>query len=249
MTPGDGAGGVGAASVIVSVVLTLLRQNSLAGTLAAVCRMIAFYDGRPGFACAWFYRKTMWAKPRDIVMQGVLPVLGGGLLLGAFIVACKLYAAPDYGATSIGGIGGVFLIGVGSLLLGVVLMFAYQAIAPEYFRGDTLPKRESSDLVLVGGGGRPTGMRLPDSQERTVIAPDLSNLPPGQTAADPRHGERFERPDDTDDLPAGELDADAVEDAVRAVIFHDVANGDHRCPPGAWVPVRFSSHRASSAMG
>ena len=77
------------------------------------------------------------------------------------------------------------------------MMFIWQAIAPAYFRGETLPKRDSSDLVLVGGGGKPTGLRLPDSVERTVIAPDLSNLPPGQTAVDPRTGERFVK--DTDD--------------------------------------------------
>ncbi|MCW2756354.1 MAG: amino acid transporter, partial [Nocardioidaceae bacterium] len=132
---------------------------------------------------------------RDILMQGVLPLLGGIMLLAAFVVACKLYADPDWGYTSIGGIGGVFLLGIGSLLLGVVLMFVWEAMAPAYFRGETLPKRDSGDLILVGGGDMPTGVRLPDSVERTVIARDLSNLPPGQTAIDPRTGEVFEKQD------------------------------------------------------
>jgi hypothetical protein len=35
-----------------------------------------------------------------------------------------------------------------------------------------------------------------------VIAPDLSNLPPGQAAVDPRTGERFEKPADEDPPPA-----------------------------------------------
>jgi hypothetical protein len=30
------------------------------------------------------------------------------------------------------------------------------------------------------------GLALPDSREETVIAPDLSNLPPGQKPLDPR---------------------------------------------------------------
>ena len=68
-------------------------------------------------------------------------------------------------------------------------MFAWQAVAPEYFRGETLPKRDSADLVLMGVGPEVgegvVGLRLPDSRESTVIAPDLSNLPPGQTAIDP----------------------------------------------------------------
>jgi hypothetical protein len=107
----------------------------------------------------------MWRKPRDVLMQGVLPLLGGLLLLAFFFIAAKTYANPDYGYTSIAGVGGVFLIGIGSLLLGVVLMFVYQAIAPAYFRGDTLPKAQSADLVLVGGGDRPEGVRPPDDEE------------------------------------------------------------------------------------
>lgn len=91
---------------------------------------IVFYYGLIGFACVWFYRKTMWEKPRDILMQGIIPFLGGLLLLGFFLVACKTYSAKDYGYTHIGAIDGVFVIGIGSLLLGVVLMVIYERIAP-----------------------------------------------------------------------------------------------------------------------
>jgi amino acid transporter len=196
LTPSDSTIWMGAVSIVFYVGLTLLSSNILADTIGAVGLMIAFYYGLTGFACVWFYRKTMWAKPRDMVMQGLFPLLGGIILLGAFIVACKLYAEPDYGYTSIAGIGGVFLIGIGSLLLGVVLMFAWQAVAPEYFRGETLRKHDSNDLILIGGGDMPTGVRLPDSRERTVINPDLSNLPPGQTAIEPATGERFVKGDE-----------------------------------------------------
>ena len=195
LTPTDSTIWMGGVSIFFYVGLTLISENILADTIEAVGLMIAFYYGLTGFACVWFYRKTMWSSPRDIIMQGLFPLLGGTILLVAFVWAAKLYAAPDWGAggTHIGSVGGVFLLGIGSLLFGAVLMFIWQALAPEYFRGETLPKRDSSDLVLVGGGGKPTGLRLPDSVERTVIAPDLSNLPPGRTAVDPRTGERFVR--------------------------------------------------------
>jgi hypothetical protein len=39
-------------------------------------------------------------------------------------------------------------------------------------------------------------VRLPDTGERTVIAPDLSNLPPGQEALDPTTGKHVRRPED-----------------------------------------------------
>ena len=193
LTPSESTIWMGVVSIVFYVGLTLVSSNILADTIGAVGLLIAFYYGLTGFACVWFYRKTMWSSPRNILMQGVLPTLGGIILLGAFLVACKLYAEPDYGYTSIAGIGGVFLLGIGSLLLGLVLMLVWQAVAPAYFRGETLPKRDAGDLVLLGGGPMPAGVRLPDTNERTVIAPDLSNLPPGQTAVDPRTGERYGR--------------------------------------------------------
>jgi amino acid transporter len=205
LTPTDSTIWMGVVSIVFYVGLTLVSENILADTIAAVGLLIAFYYGLTGFACVWFYRKTMWRKPRDVVMQGVLPLLGGILLLVFFFIACDTYRDPDYGYTSIGSIGGVFLIGVGSLLLGLVLMFVYQGIAPAYFRGETLPKRDSGDLVLVGGGDHPVGVRLPDSNEQTVIAPDLSNLPPGAEAVDQATGRHVRRedaekdPEDTDE--------------------------------------------------
>ncbi len=80
-------------------------------------------------------------------------------------------------------------------------MVVWNAINPEYFAGTTLPRRSSADLVLVGGGGRPVGIRLPDSLERTVIASDLSNLPPGGTAIDPHTGAEITRPSLTKPRP------------------------------------------------
>ena len=190
LTPTDSTIWMGGVSIVFYVALTLVSQNILADTIAAVGLMIAFYYGLTGFACAWFYRKTMWSSPRDIVMQGVLPTLGGLMLLGAFVWACKTYEDPAYGFTSLWGIGGVFLLGVGSLVAGVILMFVWQALSPGYFRGQTLPVRDSTDLVLAPGDGVVAHLGLPDSGPMpTVIAPDLSNLPPGQQAMNPLTGE------------------------------------------------------------
>ena len=114
LTPTDSTIWMGGVSIIFYVGLTLASENILADTIAAVGLMIAFYYGLTGFACVWFYRDDV-ERPRDVVMQGVLPLLGGLLLLAAFLLAAKTYADPDYGYTSIGAIGGVFLIGIGSL--------------------------------------------------------------------------------------------------------------------------------------
>ena len=90
--------------------------------------------------------------------------------------------------------------GWGIIAADVIVMANLAAIAgmsPSYFRGETLPMRHSAELLLVPGEGSVAHLGLPDSGEMpTVIAPDLSNLPPGQHAIDPRTGETRSRDDD-----------------------------------------------------
>ena len=61
----------------------------------------------------------------------------------------------------------MFALGIGVLLLGVVLMLIWRVIAPPYFRGETLPHKSYSELVLVPATGSvvPT-VGLPDSGHR-----------------------------------------------------------------------------------
>jgi amino acid transporter len=185
---------MGVISVIFYVGLTLVSTDILADSIAAVGLLIAFYYGLTGFACVWFYRRTLTTSVRHFVMRGLFPFLGGVMLLGAFVIASYQYADPTYGATHIFGIGGVFLLGIGSLVLGVVLMLVWQRLHPAYFRGETLPKRAADELVLVHGGTQQPRVALPDSGEMaTVIAPDRSNLPPGATAVRPQDQEPPER--------------------------------------------------------
>jgi amino acid transporter len=177
---------MGIISIVFYVGLTLVSSNILADTIAAVGLLIAFYYGLTGFACAWFYRRTLTSSVRNFVMRGLFPLLGGFSLLGAFLVASYQYAQPDYGYTSLAGIGGVFVIGIGSLVLGVILMFVWQARHSDYFRGETLPKRVADELVLAGQEREHGEVALPDSGGMaTIVAPDLSNLPPGQRAVHP----------------------------------------------------------------
>jgi hypothetical protein len=93
----------------------------------------------------------------------------------------------------------VFVIGIGALVLGGVLMVVYRVVAPSFFRGETLPRRGAHDLILAGMAQEPASEReslgmpgagMPD----IVIAPDLSNLPEGATTIDPETGETLHGP-------------------------------------------------------
>lgn len=184
LTPTVATVWMGAVSIIFYVGLTMVSDNVLSDSIAAVGLMIAFYYGLTGFAAVWFYRKDIFTGVHDFFMKGLLPFLGGVMLLTAFVIASYQYADPEYGYTTFAGIGGVFVIGIGALLLGVVLMMVWNAKAPAFFRGETLPKRHSGDLILELAG-EPETVRLPDSGLPDVtIAPDLSNLPEGYVAVE-----------------------------------------------------------------
>jgi amino acid transporter len=174
---------MGAVSIAFYVGLTIVSDNVLQDSIAAVGLLIAFYYGMTGFACVWEFRRDL-RTTRDVVMRFVIPLLGGIILLAIFVLAIIEYADPEYGSTVLFGVGGVVVIGIGTLLLGAVLMFVYNAIAPAYFRGETL-RAGTPDLLLEppADQGR---LRLPDSYEETVIAPDRSNLPPGREPFDPQ---------------------------------------------------------------
>jgi amino acid transporter len=182
LTPSVSTLWMGGVSIAFYVGLTIVSENVLADSILATGMLIAFYYGLTGFACVWEFRRDL-RTPRDVLMRFVLPLLGGVFLLVVFVLACFEYSSADAGETTLFGIGGPFLIGIGALVLGLLLMALYGRIAPAYFRGETL-KPGTGDLLLDDDGT--VTVALPDTNERTVIAPDRSNLPPGREPYDPR---------------------------------------------------------------
>ena len=156
MTPTWSTIGMGIASIAFYVVLTTLSSNVQGDTILSIGLMIAFYYGMTGFACPVFYRHTLTRSVKNFFQRGVVPFLGGLILLGAFIQACHNYWLVGPNADSYTSwkmpfaphweIGGVFLIGIGALLLGVVVMLVTWAFMPAFFRGETLPKRTAEEM-------------------------------------------------------------------------------------------------------
>jgi amino acid transporter len=198
LTPSVSTIVMGLVSILFYVLFTLVSRNLLTALIGSVGLMIAFYYGLTGFACAWFYRKNLTQSTRDFVMRGAVPLVGGVLLLVIFVYGLIQYAKPDWltddngNNVTIFGFGAVAVVGVGALVLGVVLMVVQWITAPDFFHGRTLSRRSSADLVLTPATAVEPTFGLPDSGDMpTVIAPDLSNLPPGETAVNPETGEEF----------------------------------------------------------
>ena len=131
------------------------------------------------------------------------------MLLAVFVYGTYNFAQPDWLTDDHGknvtifGIGAEAVVGIGGILIGVVLMIVWRLIRPDYFMGLTLP-RQTDDIVLAPESGvepafGTAGARLP----ATVIAPDFSNLPAGQT---PINADTLEVVDEPADLPPADPD-------------------------------------------
>ena len=188
---------MGVVSAVFYVLFTMVSPQLLTALIGSVGLMIAFYYGLTGFACVWFYRRTLTSNARDFVMRGVLPGLGGVMLLVGFVFALEQYAAPDWlqdptsgKNVTLLGFGAVAVVGVAAILLGVVLMVVWRLREPVFFEpGEPLGRRGHHDLILAGVPAVDETVRLPDSRlPDLVIAPDLSNLPVGATAIDAETG-------------------------------------------------------------
>ncbi|MCM6771997.1 APC family permease [Nocardia sp. CDC159] len=119
--------------------VTLLSEHALMDTVAALGIMICWYYGITAFACVWLLRGRRPAGPREAVLTRIFPLLGGAMLLVVFVVSVRESMDPANGSgAAIGGVGLVFFMGFGMLLLGAVLMLVMRRAHPAFFR-DELP--------------------------------------------------------------------------------------------------------------
>lgn len=152
-TPTVSTIGMGVVSIVFYAGLAALNPAALNDLIASIGLLIAFYYGLTGFAAAWRFRGEFGAGVRAALQRVILPLLGGVILFVAFVLTAFDSVAADFGETAFFGVGGVFLLGIGSILVGVVLMAVYNAIAPAYFTGRTM---RPGTVVTETGEVRPT---------------------------------------------------------------------------------------------
>jgi amino acid transporter len=140
-TPGRATVTAGIATGVFYTVMTLVSEHVLVDTIYALGLMICFYYALTAFACAWYFRADLLKSGRDLVFKGVFPVLGGVLLTAVFAKTLADMWDPAYGSgSSVLGVGSVFVIGVGLLALGVLIMSVMRRRSPAFFRGEVLTK-------------------------------------------------------------------------------------------------------------
>jgi len=158
---------MGAVSILLYAVMNYLSAGQvIKDSVDSLGVMIAFYYGLTGFSCTWFYRKNLTSSLRNLVMQGILPTVGGLILFFILGWSFWYYWQPVNSYTHWGifgrQIGGVFILDVGMLLLGFILMFTMQAFRPAFFRGELL-NRDSATLVTDDYVAKQTKPRLEET--------------------------------------------------------------------------------------
>lgn len=139
---------MGVVASIYYVGMTLISDNILQDSILSLGLAIAFYYGITGYACVWYFRRELFTSARNFLYRGLLPLLGALMLTYAFVQSAIDMYDVDYGYTVLLGIGGTFVLGIGALAFGVVLMLIWFAFprSKAFFRGESL-NRETPVLV------------------------------------------------------------------------------------------------------
>jgi len=143
---------IGVGGFTIYLVMTLVSQNSLADMVASLGLAVTFYYATAAYACVWTYRRTLRRSARDFWLRGAFPFIGAVAMTWAFVQSATDMYAPDYGKTHFGPVGGVFILGMGLLLLGVPVAALSALGSRDFFRGKTL--NAGTEIVVPVPGVR-----------------------------------------------------------------------------------------------
>jgi amino acid transporter len=177
LTPTVSTIGMGAISIVWTVLLLALNPNGdvLGDAITALGFMIAFYYGFTGIACVVYFRRRIFRSLKDFFFVGLVPLVGALMLFGIFGKAFHDYSKSGVNySPPIAGIQVPIFIGIGGLILGVILMFAFWPLQREFFR--RRPELPGPDGLAVGGVVAP-------EDEPPAPAERIGPAPTGSTTA------------------------------------------------------------------
>jgi amino acid transporter len=139
---------MGVVSVLFYVGMTIISGDILADTIESTSLAVALYYAITSFACIVYFRGHLVDTARNALFRLVLPLIGGLMMSAVFVFSAVSMFSPDYGTTTLLGTSGTFVMGVGSLALGFVVMAVWARMpgAREFFQGRSL-NRETPVLV------------------------------------------------------------------------------------------------------
>jgi amino acid transporter len=183
---------MGTAAIIYYIGMTIISQNILYDSIASIGLAITFYYSLTGYSSVWYFRKDLTDSVRDFVFKGLLPLLGAVILTWIFVQSLISLSDPvnNYSVLPgpLSGIGAAFLLGVGGLLIGALLMVVLSTrdYHKPFFAGETLT-RDTPVLVpedehaLVVSHDVPVGDHVDPDQVENVLDVLEEQAHPGHT--------------------------------------------------------------------
>ena len=141
---------MGVVSIVWYVGLTIVSENILFDSIAALGLMIAFYYGLTGFACVVYFRRDLFESVQELPARGRRAAdrrPDARLHLRQVVIDLAKPENSESGDSWLG-LGPPLVIAIGFLILGIVFMLLCWWNSPEFFRR----KLEAADpeVVLYG---------------------------------------------------------------------------------------------------
>jgi len=135
-TPDVSTWWVGVIASVWFVVVSLVSENALFDSITALSLLIAFYYALTGIACAVYHRRQLTRSVSALLLIGVGPLAGAGLLIWLLALSIRDLADPENSYTGQAwlGVGPPLVIGVGIFVVGLVLMFVWRARDSRYWQ-------------------------------------------------------------------------------------------------------------------
>ncbi|MDR4514789.1 APC family permease [Nitrosomonas sp.] len=139
---------IGMMTLIIYTTLSLMSESIVEDTILSVSIAVCTFYIVAASSCALYFFRTAFNHWHTALLQVILPAIAAAILFAVAVLQAWNMMDPDYGSSgSIVGVGAVFIIGVVTLLSGVVLMLMWNFYHPAFFRGETLPL-ERAHMVL-----------------------------------------------------------------------------------------------------
>ncbi|HEY2438572.1 MAG TPA: APC family permease [Solirubrobacteraceae bacterium] len=135
LVPGSATIWAGILSVAWYVAIVNISTNVLGDCVAGLGILVCIYYGFTGFACAIFYRRELTKSLHNFWTFGLMPVLGGLILMGILVKGVIYYghSVNDYSPPLLG-LGVPVWIGILGVGSGILLMLVRRATAPGFFQ-------------------------------------------------------------------------------------------------------------------
>jgi amino acid transporter len=134
-TPFKGTLVLGGILILMRLILAFLSQNLVHDLVPSLALLSAIEYAITAFACVVYFRKRLMKSLRSFLLMGVLPAVGGLILIYVFIRSTLNYCDP---ANSLSGgwlgIGSIVWVGAGATFLGVVLMLVAWPFQRDFFK-------------------------------------------------------------------------------------------------------------------